>query len=153
MKTFKQYIREKWEVSSYDSPRTGKRLFARNQKHIDDEHVDVNFSGNSDKDYNLEYTVNQDYYKKKPTGAEKGKKILSHVGKTINTFVRQMKPKSIGFQSSDDRRIDLHNMLARRIAKKHGGTVEVKSKDFGKELHDRWVKQCGVTPDKWIKKQ
>ncbi len=135
MKTFKQFIKEKWNVSSYDSPITGKRLFARNQKYVDGEHVDINFSGNADRDYNLEYTVNHDFYKRKPTDAETGKKILSHVNKTINTFVRRMKPKSVGFQSSDDRRIELHRMLARRLAKKHGGTVEVKSRDFGPVRH------------------
>lgn len=122
MLSFKQYINEKWSVDSFDSKRTGKKLFSSNWKKIDDHEVGTHFSGNADKEFNLEYTVNGNLVNQ-GTPRDTGKKIINHVNKSVNTFVRHMKPKELGFQSKYDQNISANAILAKRLARKHNGEV------------------------------
>lgn len=124
MRTLDDILNEKWKVSDYDSPRTGKKLFADNHKKIDGHDVHIGFSGNGEKHFNVDYDVDQSY-DKQSISPQTGKKVINHVGKSLHSFIRHMKPASITMASKKDRNIDLHAHLAQKIAKKYGGKVRV----------------------------
>jgi GNAT superfamily N-acetyltransferase len=121
-----QKINEKWSTERYESPRTGKKIFARNQTTIDGHHVDVHFSGTGDKDFSVNYMVNGSYWRSPKMDKKTGQKIIGHVHRSIMSFARHMRPASLNFSSSKDRNIDLHAKLSARLARRHKGSVETR---------------------------
>jgi hypothetical protein len=119
-------VNEKWSTERYESPRTGKKIFARNQTTIDGHHVDVHFSGTGDKDFSVNYMVNGSYWRSPKMNKKTGQKIIGHVHRSIMSFARHMKPASLNFSSSKDRNIDLHAKLSARLARRHKGSVETR---------------------------
>ena len=137
MLKFKEFIEEKWRLSTGETKIYGKRHYADNVKDIDGHEVRVDFAGNADHHYGVNYTVNGSYYKTKPVHPETAKKILNHVNKSIGTFIRHVKPKSVSFGSKIDSNISMHDNLAKRIARRHGGTVTVTDSPNSDMIHHK----------------
>ena len=123
MKTFKEFLEEKWKTDTYESRMSGKRIFASNWSNIDNHEVGLHFKGNSNKEFTTDYTVDGSFFRQPGMKKDTGVKIANHVGRSINTFVRHMKPKSLHFASGEDKKISLHNKLANRLARKFDGKV------------------------------
>jgi hypothetical protein len=130
-------LNEKWATDRSDTRIHGKKTYASNMTKIDGHDVRVDFSGNDKGEYVANYMVNGSYFKEKPIEKHIGKQIISHVGKSINTFVRHMKPKSLTMSSKFDRNIGLHDHLSKRLARRFDGTIERKE---GPELTHHTVK-------------
>ena len=148
MKTFKQFLfSETWELENVkefinnlhddkriryrNTPQKKDNLFmATNHKEFPHAHVDtiINHFGNGN--YGVNFKVNGDFERQHPMNINSSMKVLKHVHKSIDSFVRHVKPKSLRFeiekQSKDnlgDARNVLYKSLAHKIAKKHNGQV------------------------------
>tara|TARA_B110000503_G_C7097252_1_gene392194 strand:- start:759 stop:1181 length:423 start_codon:yes stop_codon:yes gene_type:complete len=124
MISFKEFINEDWKlwqgVRKYPT-RNGS--YAHNFKNIDGHKVVLELSGTEHR-YQANYSVD-DSYDKKRISPQTGRKILHHVGRSIDSFVRHTKPKSITMSSQYENRMDLHSMVTRKLARKYNGNVSV----------------------------
>ena len=119
---------ETWKVETYDSKRTGKKILTHNHTKIDGHNVDLEINGSDEyRDFHANYTVDGGYYKGqsviKTPSRSSGKKIIDHVGRSIHSFVRHMKPKSLTMGSKLDKNQRIHKAFAEKLAKKYGGEV------------------------------
>jgi len=137
LKSFTEFLKEQWRVEQWETKRSGPRKSFINQTKIGDHNVrmDLNGSGENAEHFNVEYTVDNDLYKQKKIDSKTGDKIVKHVNRSLSSFIRHAKPKTIYLQSNLDRNITIHGMLAKRLAKKYGGEVVVGTTPMGSTFH------------------
>ena len=131
MKTFKEWLLEKWEVST-----TG--TYAANTKKIGGHDVKTYFDKRFDsRRHAIGFKVDDEYskddlhtYNKPPPTPENATKIYGHVRKSISSFIRHGKPRGVSFMAYDGNYHDMYRVLARHIAKKHNGILTVNDRHF-----------------------
>ncbi len=109
------------------------------EKNIHGRKVKVNFSGHRksrhyEVSYDVDGAIDKKYAARKTASAQHGREIAHHASKTIHRFINRVKPKSVYFSSHDPQKQRLHDGLAKRLAKKHGGKVSKARIDYDMKI-------------------
>lgn len=122
----KKVLKEAWKLEKFQSKygNSAPRILSHNHQKIDGHEIDLTINGSSGGHFVADYMVNGSFNRQK-MDSKTGKKILHHVGRSIDSFVRHVKPTSISFTSDKDKKISLHKALSNRLARKYGGTAKV----------------------------
>ncbi len=125
---FRQFLDESWSTDKDYGD------FHHNSK-VGDHHVGIEFrnrapyndkSKRKDGKYMILYTVGGSLRRGRQYVSDDGaKKILKHVHGKVSQFMRVAKPKKVSFSSHDKQKQKLHAGLAKHLAKRFGGKVNV----------------------------
>lgn len=113
-------LSETWKLEKYSSPRTGNRLFADNHMDIDGTHVHAGYTKDDRGRATVNFEVDGSYTKYNRN--KNGQKILRKVGKSVDSYVRHVKPKELHMNANSDRKEELYNTFAKKMSKKHPNT-------------------------------
>lgn len=115
MKSFRTMLREEW--GEYEGNGT-HRVWRRAK--IGPHDVNVLFTGTKGGQYSADFTVDHKVRamdNKNPNGA----KIVRHVDRTVQDFIKTHKPRSMTMIGSSDRHDQIYHGYRERLAKKFNG--------------------------------
>lgn len=134
---FKQFIFEKWHKGLAVQPNKFNNFKVKNYinyishtTNIDGHDVAVTITRTKIGDHkihnvNFGVTHGGNYeYIKKTIDPKTGTKILNHVHKVINHYIKKSKPKEIWFEGNSDKKRKLYKKYANLLAKQHGANVQ-----------------------------
>lgn len=141
---------EKWSTTKIGGSAMGKT----NNVDIDGNAVEVDFFqfGSKRNPHTINFKVNKttDQTYNKHISAKTGLKILNHVHKRIDSYVRHVKPKHIEMEAVEPVRGVLYHQLAHKLAKKYNG--QVTSTFRSGETEDGLSRNSSYKPEqRWVK--
>ena len=121
---FKQFLAEVWSRPKALN-RPGREHW-QHDKDIVGHQIGLSFSKYpSENNHTVNYDVNGSFRKEfSKTKPEANQKILKHVDKHLNQFIRHRKPTGLRFYSPNAQKTQLHKLLAAHLARNHGGKVK-----------------------------
>ena len=126
-------VNEQWKVDSHTSYyRKERHITAKHDTQVGKHRVSIGFlTGDPNrKMFHVDYEVDGKYNRQDGVDPKDGRKIIHHVGRKIDSFIRHMKPAELSMDGNTDKKQALYNKFMQHIAKKHGGRVQGKSVFF-----------------------
>jgi hypothetical protein len=119
VKTFSEFLAENWRAEKYSG-----YADVVHKHTVAGHNVETTFV-KSDRQHNrweAHFHVNHSNYKTPESSSSDDRmKILHHVHKTVNRFVKRIKPSSLEMLANSDEKHHLYGKFAKRLAKQHNG--------------------------------
>ena len=128
MKTFKQYIAEKWKRGFPNSEQFSRGHALHHEADVGKHKVKVIITHGTANDkpdpkhVDIDFSVNNTFNKKVADvrSPEDHMRILHHIHKVINHYVSRRKPERVRFTGNTDEKRAMYAKYAEHLSKKHG---------------------------------